>query len=336
MQDDLSASDVQKTLGLSDEMMRWLERVERPSASLAPQLPSDDEAVHLMERLGVEPADQADTLATRLDPDEHPELWWVFERIYHDVLANMGRGEPIDGFKGWPEFPASTGPLGMHLYVWLFLAITPEVRRFHAERGIPDEASWGSLDRFGQGLSIHRSMTGVSGLGLWAQWGNPMCFRGADYQLGRLSFNRGALSFLGRTRTHVLNVHIPPFGPVDAAACDESLALAREFFPRHFPEEPVTFFVCHSWLMDDQLAAYLSESSNIVRFQRRFNLVQTSELEASDTFILNYVFHRGNDGSDIPLALLDELPQDTTLQRAFVSHLRSGRHWYERTGWAAF
>lgn len=255
MRDDISFGDVQRNLGLSDEMMLWLERIERPSASPAPQLPDDVEAVYLMERLGVEPADQADTLAARLAPDEHPELWWVLDRIYHDMLANLGRGEPVDGFRGWPAFPASTGPLGMHLYVWLFLAVVPEVRRFHAERGIPDEISWGSLNVFGQGMRIHRSMTGISGLGLWDQWGNPMRFRGADYQLGRLGFNRGELSFLGRARTHVLNIHVPAFGPVDAAACDESLAQAREFFPRHFPEEPVTFFICHSWLMDDQLGS---------------------------------------------------------------------------------
>ncbi len=73
-----------------------------------------------------------------------------------------------------------------------------------------------------------------------------------------------------------------------------------------------------------------------MRFQRRFNLVQASELETSDNFILNYVFNKGNDEPEIPLTLLDELPQDTTLQRAFVSHLRSGKHWYERTGWAVF
>jgi hypothetical protein len=336
VRDAISPGDVPKNLGLPDEMILWLERIERPSASPAPQLPDDVEAAYLMERLGVEPADQADTLAARLDPYEHPELWWVFDRIYYEMLANMGRGEPVDGFKGWPAFPASTGPLGMHLYVWLFLAVVPEVRRFHAERGISDEISWESLKVLGRGMSTHRLMTGVSGLGLWGQWGGPMRFMGADYQLGRLSFNRGELSFLGRTHTHVLNIHVPPFGPVDAAACDESLAQAREFFPRHFPEEPVTFFICHSWLMDDQLASYLPESSNIVRFQRRFNLVQASELETSDNFILNYVFNRGNDEPEIPLTLLDELPQDTTLQRAFVSHLRSGRHWYERTAWSVF
>lgn len=335
MQADISFADIQEKLGLSEVMMQWLKHLKRIDNSPPLHLPDDKEAVYLMERLEVEPADQADTLAARLDPNEHPELWWVLDRIYHDMLANMGQGEPVDGFT-LPAFPASTGPLGMHLYVWLFLAITPEVRRFHAERGISDEVSWKSIDMFGQGLSIHREMTGVSGLGLWEQWGNPIRFRGADYRLGRLNFNRGELSFLGRTHTHVLNIHVPAFGPVDADACDKSLALAREFFPRHFPEEPVTFFICHSWLMDDQLAAYLPESSNIVRFQRRFNLIQASELETSDAFILNYAFERGNDEPEISPELLDTLPQETTLERAYVSHLRSGKHWYERTAWLAF
>ncbi|WUK75215.1 hypothetical protein OG876_13035 [Kribbella sp. NBC_00359] len=29
---------------------------------------------------------------------------------------------------------------------------------------------------------------------------------------------------------------------------------------------------------------------------------------------------------------LARIPQDTSLQRAFVTHLRSGRHWHTRTG----
>jgi hypothetical protein len=29
---------------------------------------------------------------------------------------------------------------------------------------------------------------------------------------------------------------------------------------------------------------------------------------------------------------LARVPQQTTLQKAFVSHLRSGRHWSKRTG----
>lgn len=36
----------------------------------------------------------------------------------------------------------------------------------------------------------------------------------------------------------------------------------------------------------------------------------------------------------VPEGALDlaSVPQDTSLQRAFVAHLRAGRHWYQRTG----
>jgi hypothetical protein len=336
MQRSLSPTEVQQELTLSDEMMRWLAHIESPATSRDPVLPDDAEATQLMERLDVKLADRAATLAARLDPEAHPALWWILDRAYHDMLANMGCGEPAQRFGAWPALPASTGALGMHLYVWLFLAVLPEVRRFHAERGISDAVSWTSLAVLGRVMDSHRSMTGVSGLGLWSQWGLPLRFRGADYQLGRLSFNRGVVAFFYHSYAQVLHVHIPPLGSLDPAACDEAFALAREFFPRHFPDEPVSFFVCHSWLMDDQLAAYLPDSSNIVQFQHRFRLLQETDMPPADSVIVNYAFQMFTNDSEVPLQLLDELPQDTTLQRAFVAHLRSGGHWHNRTGWLPF
>jgi hypothetical protein len=49
-----------------------------------------------------------------------------------------------------------------------------------------------------------------------------------------------------------------------------------------------------------------------------------------------FVFHRRYDGLNVPTTLLDELPQQTTLQRAIVAHLRAGGHWHSRTGWFPF
>ncbi len=332
----LSSAQVQDKLGLSDEVMHWLLTAEQSEALRNPVLPDDAKAAQLLERLDVNAADRADTLAARPDPEAQPELWWVLCRSYGVMFADMGRGEPVTGFKGWPGLPASLGALGRHLYVWLFLAVLPDVRRFHAERGIPDDISWDTLTVLGRAMDEVRTLTGLSGLGALGQWGVPIRFRGADYQLGRLSFNRGEFSVLGRTHGHVLNVHIPPFGRLDSDACDDSFAQARSFFPRHFPEEPVAFFVCHSWLMDDQLASYLPESSNLVQFQRRFRLLPEREPEVSDADILAFVFNRAHDSAEVPLSLLETLPQETALQRAFVSHLRSGKHWYSRTGWLEF
>jgi hypothetical protein len=43
---------------------------------------------------------------------------------------------------------------------------------------------------------------------------------------------------------------------------------------------------------------------------------------SGDTNILQIVFHRNPDRPELSMALIEERPQDTTLQRTFVAHLR--------------
>ncbi len=145
---DLDPGEVRSRLCLPAETMAWLERMERPSGSQGTILPDDAEAERLLERLGADPADRAETLAARPDPDAHPELWWVLDRAYHDLRATMGAPPPA-GYGGWPALPATTGPVGRHLYIWLFLAALPHVRRYHAGVGVLDEVSWDSLGSLG-------------------------------------------------------------------------------------------------------------------------------------------------------------------------------------------
>jgi hypothetical protein len=81
-----------------------------------------------------------------------------------------------------------------------------------------------------------------------------------------------------------------------------------------------------SWLLDPQLTEYLPPTSNIVRFQRRFELTQ--EAAPGDDAVFRFVFERETVD---PRAVR----QRTTLDRAIVAHLRAGRHWHERFGWLA-
>jgi hypothetical protein len=337
---DLAAAEVQRQLDLPAKTMAWLEHIERPTADCAPVLPDDAEAARLLERLGVQPADRAATLAARPDLEAHPALWWVLDRAYHDLLANMGAAAPTSSYLGWPGLPATAGALGRHLYVWVFLATLPHVRRYHAERGVPDQISWANLAALGSAMASARLESGMGGLD--AQWSLPLIFRGAQYRLGRLAFDRrqpqpaSSDHPLLQPGQSDLNTHIPSDGSLHPAACDQAFAQARAFFFRHFPERPVAF-TCHSWLLDDQLTAYLPETSNIIQFQRRFRLLPQGEPEIrSDWAIMLFVFHRRYDGLNVPTTLLDELPQQTTLQRAIVAHLRAGGHWHSRTGWFPF
>jgi len=327
---------MRRELELPAQVGPWLHALKPHAADHSLRLPDDAEAEHLLARLGADTAATRATLSARPTSHNHAALWWLLDRLYNDTMAHMGKGVPIEGFAGWPAIPQSAGVVGRHLYVWLYLALLPQVRRVHRERGIPDSLSWANLGLLGEVMRVHQRLTGANGLGGIPHWSPPLRFRGADFQLGRLEFNRVAIALANGACGWALNVHIPAGKPLAAEACDTAFTAAREFFPRHFPDEPIAFFVCSSWLLDPQLVDYLPSTSNIVQFQRRFRLVPTPAHHHSphdDHVLLEYLFGRLHTQPTIPAELLDQLPQQTTLRRAYVMHLRAGRHWRSRTGW---
>jgi hypothetical protein len=192
------------------------------------------------------------------------------------------------------------------------LVSAPEVAAFHAARGISEDISWASLADLGQQAWVHRKTYGSFGLHTY-RW-LPIAWSGALYWLGRLQFN------LHREGAEwVLSTHIPATGPLDAAAVDASFRQATAFFAEHFPDYRTTDFHCSSWLLDPELAAALAPTSNLARFQRRWRLY--GEPMRGDEDVLFFTFFRRG-----PVDL-DALPRDTSLQRAVVDRLRSGRHW---------
>jgi len=117
-----------------------------------------------------------------------------------------------------------------------------------------------------------------------------------------------------------LGVHIPASGPMDPAACRESFRLAREFFPRHFPERRFEAFTCSSWLLDAQFEDYLKPDSNIVQWLREWLLFPIPD--ATDHQHLERVFDSRFDKQN-----LDANPQKSSVQRAIVEHLKKGKDW---------
>jgi hypothetical protein len=295
------------------------------------RLPQATEAASLLRRLGLSTADVEDAIAARPDRHRSQTLWWLLERCHHQLVENMGRAGDLGP---WPHLAEGNGSAGRFLYVWVFLATLPAVRRYHSAQGIPDEASWEILAALGAQLDNHRALHGSGGL--HTQDWMTVHFRGLIYALGRLYFERIPIWFdAGAPAAHEatrpprqgdlsLGVHIPE-GRLTPESCDASFARARAFFPTHFPDEDYRYATCVSWVLDPQLEEYLSPATNIVRFQKRFTLLPAGEGSDNAT-VVQFVFRR-------PLADLDDLPQETTLQRAIVEHIRAGRHWRFRTGW---
>jgi hypothetical protein len=279
-----------------------------------------------MSRLGVAPEDTAEVLTT-MPP------WTELEPHCRQLAAAMAhRSRPGDPM---PQLPSGGGPLhAAHVILGAFDAIA----ECHRDFGIAEDISRETLSHFGRAMATYRNAHGHAGIALtfW-DW---LRYAGWLYQVGRLEVT------VYRLRTHpkeagplfwyddesaarlglpfrigdpAIGIHVPANEPLAAAACDESLARMRMGFPGR------RVATCTSWLLDDQLAEYLSESSNIVAFQRRFHMVPGARDD--DASMLRAVF--GPDHAKD----LGTLPTDTALRRAVVEHVRTGRHWRVRTGW---
>ncbi|WP_329009005.1 acyltransferase domain-containing protein [Micromonospora rifamycinica] len=310
----MDLDDIAARLGVPVEEVERVHRLagDRPSAPL----PARADAPAILDRLAVRPDDAAEIMAGWPDPDSPswtPELRWLLDRSTALVRADLGG---YDWLSPGPELPRDRGPAWRHLYVYGFLALVDVVTGFHREHGIAGSVSWATLADLGRNLAIDRRMH-REGWAVMQSW-LTLHARGGLYELGRLQHQRGG---------EAIDLHIPDAGPLTPEAVDASLDEAREFFPRHFPDEHYTAFSCGSWLLDPQLRDYLPEDSNIIRFQRRFVLQPYVAQDGpdADVEVRRFAFRTLS-------TPLDQLPRRTVLQRAIVDHLTAGGHWHWRHG----
>ncbi|GAA3138967.1 acyltransferase domain-containing protein [Streptomyces rameus] len=297
-------------------------------------LPDADDLPELLLDLAVPHEDINALVAQRRrvtgDPDTLGLLADCVEEVFREP-GDTGRTPGLDTLLA--SAPAELADL---FPVYVFLAALPRTRAHHQARGIPAEISRRTLADLGRNIAVHRRRHGRTGV--QARRWLVRHFRGELYQLGRLQFERArigphtapaAAGLDAAPGTPCLNLHIPDFhGPLTPSACDRSLAMAREFFARHFPEERPTVVLCHSWLLDPQLRRCLPADSNIVRFQARFRIAREIG-EPADTEPVQFVFG----DPELPVA---DLPRRTSVERAVGDHLRAGGHWYVGHGWFPF
>lgn len=76
----------------------------------------------------------------------------------------------------------------------------------------------------------------------------------------------------------VLSVHIMKGVDFSPEKIDNSFALAKEFFEKHFSGHDFMTFYCASWMLYPQNRYLLSEGSNILDFASRFQLIGESNI----------------------------------------------------------
>lgn len=299
---------------------------QRPGGGRPMSLPEPERLSALLDRLGFTPRDATVVLANLPRQEQQPELWDLLTDAHRRLVASMGTRGPVDII---PPDLQRFGQAGDLFGVYALLSVLPDTLVWQQARGIPAEVTWSTLADLGRNVDIFYRVNGRTGFDehRWLS----LHFRCLLFQLGRLQFEQWSVPADWPSLTEGagpgaggLNIHIPEAGPLLPEECDRSLAAALPFFDRYFPGHGYRVGVCQSWLLDPQLAGYLPAESNIVRFQRRFELLPGSNVR--NEAVLRFVFR--TEGTD-----LGALPQNTTLERAIVGHLRRGGAWHSRSGW---
>ena len=119
-----------------------------------------------------------------------------------------------------------------------------------------------------------------------------------------------------------ITIHIPSGPGLTPENVRASLREALDFHRRIFPECKAQFFHCHSWLLDTQHRQFLAPGSNILGFQDCFIHGNTTTY---DNCVFTFLFRCGKDN-------LEDLPENSSMQRKIKQHLLAGNHIYEQNG----
>lgn len=135
-------------------------------------------------------------------------------------------------------------------------------------------------------------------------------FEGNLYQLGRLQFEIAPLNleFEGlHMGAPVVKIHVPEGGRLQADVCDQAFIRADWFFSKILPYD-FQVYLFDSWFCDQDFMRLLPESSNILKFVKRFVPIRQSA-EKNDE-IYQRVF-----GGKAARTGIVELPLRTSLQK---------------------
>lgn len=159
----------------------------------------------------------------------------------------------------------------------------------------------------------------------------PRFYKGNIVKLGRMEYEtrQGALTqfynlfgiTLGPDST-TIHLHIPSSGePFDKASRLDSYRQAYNYFCKN--GQPL-ICICGSWLLYSEYASIFPGNSNIGSFRKEFIMMKEKQTEAfGDAW---RVFGKNHKNS------ADQLPESTSLQRNFKTHILNGGHFGTGTG----
>lgn len=95
-------------------------------------------------------------------------------------------------------------------------------------------------------------------------------------QVSMRLFRIGALEYEFKEYNHenVIAVHIPSDADFSPACVSQSIGQAELFFRTYYSDYRYCKYTCNSWLLSPALKPLLSQESNILSFQERFDIIE--------------------------------------------------------------
>ena len=146
------------------------------------------------------------------------------------------------------------------LLLFLYVSFAAELNEEYKRQGIDDKVYFDTFYDFTIWYRCCLKRRGTAGLIEEGWLSLPLKLR--IFRLGRLQFEKG---------DRVLHVHIPEGDPLTDEACEVSFRQADAFFDSSY-----TMYDCDSWLLSPKLYCVLDGGSNIMKFQKRFQIQKVS------------------------------------------------------------
>ncbi|MGN0365915.1 MAG: acyltransferase domain-containing protein [Suilimivivens sp.] len=130
-----------------------------------------------------------------------------------------------------------------------------------------------------------------------------------EYEIMDAEYDVKLRKFIKRSEESCIAIHIPQDGALKWEECEKSLHTAYTWFGTEID------YICHSWLLFPGLREVLPENSNIIKFQKHFQILKVDYNEREAEWrIFGPV-----------LRVIRDYPEETSLQRTAKAYLLEGK-----------
>ena len=259
---------------------------------------------------------------------ENEETKTLLENVVHTYEnSTFLRKEDIDGLV--TEIAEKTTAHLFTIKLTCLLCMTKELARRLEAHGLDEQTIFLTIADFKFKSLETYDLYGIFGVSEW-DW-----FFGF-FQLERFAFGRLQFEIVKFRLPHyekdglelteksdVINVHIPKSDiPFTVTECMLAYEKAKMYFSNRFNTNKLPF-VCWSWLLYPPNEQILPETSNIVQFMRKYDIIEMEEYGEAYNPVAHILFNREKMGD------VATLPQDTSLRKRYAEFLQKGG----KTGW---